>query len=525
MYSSVWLSHLQSARFAPLLLFTACFDRQDFLRYPHPAMAPRSLRAATGVAEVTARDGTVYPFWPNLTEWPGLKREWSPQERRAPVASMQASLTALAEFPHDAIQPGLPPSVYGRLDLWTPGVELEDVIPILAGPITSSAFDRPNGGIRLVVDDGDTERTVKYPPGDAKISLDDFPDAPDLVVGRAGRQTIFGPFIDPIPAIPISRDGRRWYLCEPACVAPPTGFQIGGVEVGSLDRPTVRTGRLLSDPSRTYTEIVFPDSAAATTLQGWVTASGGLGLATESAALTLLRDIGRYEISPAAERDLVRVASQFDFTVLLNNSGDVYGIVRDRLLPQTDLVLTQHLNQIHTLQLRGQTSSGKLAVGQGIWQRVDQEQSRTTAENVWNVIEVLYRRSYLSIDPNSPLTRSAYVVDQNYGGSIGALLAESQRLYGRRELTIEAADLITGPSGGLPRGVVRLAENTAILSATPIRPVLYDLPWIVGLGLDLNDLREITDPDLGYADEPMRLVSYEVRPAGIRTGWVKEPQV
>jgi len=132
----------------------------------------------------------------------------------------------------------------------------------------------------------------------------------------------------------------------------PYQFQIGGVEVGTVDRPTVRTVPLPSDPSRTYTEIVFPDSAAQSALQGWVTASGGVGLATDSAPLTLLRDIGAYPIGPQAERDLLRVAGQFDFTVLLNNSGDVYGIVKDRILPQTDLVLTQHLNQIHRSEER-----------------------------------------------------------------------------------------------------------------------------------------------------------------------------
>lgn len=524
MYSAQWVPALRHGRFRPVMLLTICFDAKDFVRYAHPAQAPRSLRAATECVEITDADGAVYPFWPTM-DWADAAREWSPQERRAPVASTQIRLSALAQFPHDAIRPGLPPSVYGRLDLWTPGVSLEQTIPLLAGPISSATNDRPTGGIRITLDDGDTERHVQYPPGDATISLDDFPDAPDMVVGTARRQTIFGPFPDPIPAIQISKDGRRWYLCEPACVAAPYTFQIGGVEVGSLDRPSVRTARLASDPSRTYTEIVFPDGAGQSALQGWVTAGGGIGLATDSIPLTLLRDIGGYRIGAQAERDLLRVAGQFDFTVLLRNSGNVYEVVRDRILPQTDLVLTQHLNEITTLQLNGLTSDGRLAVGQGIWQRVDQEQSRATSDDVWNVIEVLYRRSYLSVDPNSPLTRSAYVVDSDYGGPIGSLLAESQRLYGRRELRIEAADLITGPHGGLPLGVVRLAETTATLSAMPARPVVYDLTWQAGLSLDLNDRRQITDSVLGYAGQPMRLTAMQYRPGGVRTKWVEEPDV
>lgn len=523
MLSSAWKAALRSN--APkVVLVTVVFAEDDLERFPHPAATPRALRAATSsvVVEETS-SGRSFPFPGLLTGWPAVAREISPEQRRAPVSSIDLGLTADARFPHEAVGPNNPPAVWARLDLYCPGIPLADVLPLLAGPVTAASATDRRGGVRITVEDGDTQRSVDFPAGQLTVDLGDFPDAPDLVIGQARRQVIFGPFPYPIPCIPISKDGRRWYLCEPAIAATPTSIQIGGAEVAEKDRPIISIGRLASDPSRTFTELVFPASVSSLGLYGSVTASGGVGLPVDSAPITLLRDIGGYRLSARAERDLLRVAQNFNFSVFQNKNAPVLELVRDRILPQTDTMLTLHLNKIETFRLGDQDGRRvRLALGQGLSAFVPQPNERGTSETVWNAFEVKFRRNVLLLTPSGTLTRDAHVVDADYGGPIGALLERSQKRYGRRFLSIEAADLVDEASGGVPASVIDLGELNARLAAFPPRPIVYDVPWDVGVGLDLITPALLTDSDQGMDDTPVRVVAQELRATGPRLTFATE---
>lgn len=497
-------------------ILTILLDGGDPYGDFHPALQPHVLRCATQTASVTSREtGESYPFWPSLAQWTPVAEEWAPHERRAPIAQATAKLLPSAGFPSDATISAVAPYITFRLDLWTPGIDLEDAYPLMAGSIVDGVPDRETGGVELTLEDGDTRRQVPFPPGQQTITLDDFPDAPDLVVGQARRQTLFGPFPYPIPAIQIDREGKRWYLCEPAVVAAPLHFQVGGIEVRGADRPVVTTATLGSDPNRTYTQLVFRQPVRQAGLIGAVTASGGVGFATSTPLRTLLVDIGGYPLSRRAELEIGRMERRFNFSVFLNNSSNVMDIVQQRLLPQTDCVLTQHLNQVDLLRLLAPSAQRRIGIGTGFWSRVREQQPLTRTEDVYNVIEVKYRRTVLPVTSDI-LSRNAYVIDANYGGPIGALVAASQKRYGRRLLSLEAADLVESGSGGLPLGVVELAETTAQLTAFPHRRYVYDAIWSSGMSFARNDTALVTDEARGLSDTPMRVVRREIRPTGPR---------
>lgn len=482
----------------------------------HPGTQPRVIRAATSLATpVSSVTGQMYPYWPTLMNWPVIVREFSPHERRAPVSRIDVKLSRDAGFPLSTVLPATVPFVTARLDLWTPGLTLEEALPRLAGPISAGKPDWETGGVTITIEDGDTQSEVPFPPGQQTIDLGNFPQAPDLVVGRARRQIIFGPFPYPIPATQIDREGRRWYLCDPALSAPPTAFQVGGVPVTGIDRPTVAVGHMAADPTRTYTQLVFPQPIKQAGLIGAVTASGGVGYPTTSAAVTLLRDIGGYALTAHAKLELDRVGRDFDFSVFLNNSSNVLDIVEKRILPQTDLVMTQHLNQIEVFRLLGETQTQKIGMGEGFWNRVPMEEPLTSSLDVWNAIEVKYRRTVLPM-VSTILSRNAYVVDKDYGGPIGHLLTQSQKRYGRRFLSLEAADLVEAGEDGLPLGVVRLAELTAQLTAMSHRRWAWDAIWSRGLDIEIGDRWLVTDPARGLTETPMRCVRTELQPAGPR---------
>lgn len=510
-----------------ILLVTFVFDEEALWVEPHPAVTPRALRAATSTVAVgDAASGRTFPFPGTIAAWPDLSREITPEERRAPVSTTQLSLTADAAFPRDAVGPNSPPSVWARIDLYCPGMDLSEARPWMAGPVTAASEEDRRGGVRLTIEDGDTLRSVQFPAGQLTIDVGDFPDAPDMVIGQARRQVIFGPFPYPIPCIPISKDGRRWYLCEPAVEAVPTSIQVGGAEVAEKDRPVISVGHLATDPSRTFTELVFPVGVSSLGLYGNVTAAGGVGLPVDSAPLTLLRDIGGYEISPRAERDFLRVAQDFNFSVFQNKQRPVLEFVRDSILPQTDLMLTLHQHRVETFRLgEDQSRRVRLALGQGLVAFVPQPREQGTSETAYNAIEVKFRRNVLLLAPNGTLTRDAIVVDASYSGRIGDLLARSEKRYGRRPLTLEAADIVDETTGGVPTSVVALAELTAVLAAFPPRPITYDVTWDVGMAMDLNERAALTDADQGLDDTPVRLVRTDLLATGPRLTFATEDEI
>lgn len=524
--SAEWKRALRSP--GPMvLLVTVVFDEDALWAEPHPAGASRVLRAATSTVSVPdVSSGRVLPFPGTVVGWPALAREITPEERRAPVATTQLSLTADAAFPREAVGPNSPPSVWARIDLYRPGMTLADARPWMAGPVTAASEEDRRGGVRITIEDGDTLRSVPFPAGNLTVDSADFPDAPDMVLGQARRQVIFGPFPYPIPCIPISKDGRRWYLCEPAVEAVPTSVQIGGVDVDEKDRPVVSVGHLATDPSQTFTELVFPASVSSLGLYGNVTASGGVGLPVDSAPVTLLRDVGGYRLSPRAERDLLRVAQDFNFSVFQNKQAPVLDLVRDRILPQTDLMLTLHLGRVETYRLGDDGGRRvRLALGEGLVAFVPQTREQGTSETAYNAIEVKFRRNILLLSPTGTLMRDAIVVDANYGGPIGAMLARSQDRYGRRPLTIEAPDIVDEASGGVPASVVALGELTAVLAAFPPRPLTYDATWDVGEALDLNARVELTDLAQGVNATPARLVRTELLATGPRLTFATEDEI
>lgn len=482
----------------------------------HPAEQAGAIRLSVEHADVESMVGRL-PFWPLLLDWPPMKERIFPRERRAEIPSTQFRILTESGFPTEGTVPDQPTSFMCRIDLWAPGLTLSQVIHRLMGQITAAPVEGTERAISITVQDGPPfgDREI----GESFIQADDFPDAPDEVLGRARRYFVIGPFPDPLPTIPIDRDGRRFYFMDAETFEPPDQFYVGGV-LEEENIPTVVFRPFPTDPTQRYTEVVFPRPISDSLRLGGVLVAGGVGI-SDDPFMAIAEDIGGFDLTPQAKALFAEASSRFSAQVFLNATASAFDLLRSRLLPQTDLIATWRAGKLHAYRLRGETDGGSALLGAGLLYRVNQPQSQSVQGNIFNVIEVQYRRNILADLGEVPF-RSVLTVDQSYGGEIGTLLAESQRRYGRRLLQIPALDLVGG-ADAVPMGVMELAELEARLHALEARQHTYDVTWEWWLGIGINSRRTLTDPDEGLNGVQVRVVGEELLPTGPRITFETEP--
>lgn len=511
-----WIPRLEASGARKVMLLSVA-RRSLQLAKPnrHTALLPGAIRIATDLAEV-ANGTEIYPFWPYILNWPEIVLSFSPTERDAPTASADVSISAQADFPRVDTSPGSPNGYHARLDLWTDGIDLDDVIALVEGPVVNLKGASDSAAVQVTVDDG-LAYDRAWPTGELFITSGNFPNAPDAVIGKAPRQTIFGPITVPIPCHPIDQEGREFYFCDPPASIPPDRFYENGALTSK--RVTTVPVSFPQDTAFKYTKVVFDEPVdLAGGYLGVVSAQGGYGIAVDPIS-TFLETIGGYELTQEAKKQIEAIKGTFNFSAFFNSRGSVLEIVRDRLLPQTDLVLGFQRGRIHLYRLFEETRAPRMGVGQGLRGLVSTPRDFADLEGIYNVIEISYQRNISSEIASVPITRSVITQAPETPGKVGKYLTRSQDAFGRRELpdAIVAADLVPDETEA---GVMKLAEVEARRLAFPARPFTYDAEWLDGLRLERNGRVRLVDMDDRYA----RVVEIRIPATGPRvTVELEEP--
>lgn len=515
MLPSVWGPILRDPRSRKVIVVSIAFGREFTLiaKDLHPGLLPGAARCATHPNTLIPMGSITYPYWPTIIGWPTIENAISIIDRRAEIAAVKVRIMANADIPLEALGVGGLPSAYARIDLWSDGVSFDEMIPLIQGPVTGSSYSRGEGTIELDISDGDIKRKVEFPPGQFRIDRDEFPFAPDYVAGYAPRSTIFGPFPDQVPCYQIDQYGKEFYVCEPALTVAPSDVYIGGVNIDTMPNikfPHHVIGSLSND--QTYSKLVFDIPIKDTSLVGQVTCGGGFGISGEHPAISLLK-YGKYNLSNEALASLRSLP--LNFFVFINNSGNVYEMVTGRILPQTDLIGGLRMDKYHTYKIGSSGNEVSLSPGSGLIFRDVREDIETSADEVFNAIEVRFQRDLFTVGET---TRTAYLIDKENGQQdIRSLLRLSERLYGRRYLKLEAPDLVQyldSPVNGVPKNVINLALTTAKVKALIHKEYTYLTEWHIGMAVDLNWKVYLTDPELNLVNQPTRIIKREISPVG-----------
>lgn len=507
MLSGQWTGYLRGAgepRVVPLVTISPSGIPPTVT--PHLALHPGSLTIAVEPVVVSG-----IPFDPYLIGHPALVRTFAPEDRRAEIADVPLTLSldsGLAEALR-ATYGG--EGATGRIDFWIPGLDtLDSVLVWAAGPLRRIRVDESTHTISAVLTDGFPETVVTFPPG--PLTADHFPFAPPEVIGSAPRQVIIGPFTDDVVCAQIDQQARHFYVCDGRLARPPVVFRKDGVLLDSL-RPSVRTER--SPLGLEYTALWFPEPvymAREGLVNGTlVSCSGGAGFVPASPIEFLLDTVGQFPLT-ASMRALVR-ALPFTFSLLLNDSASVLDIVRQRLIPQTNLVFTFQYGQAHAFPLFPGRQDRTVVLGDQLLYRLPVAQEQTTKDRVFNRITVLCGRNYLASRGTTTAVQHVVVRSPDDGpAQIRDLLARSTASFGIRAMPTpyEAADLIVEERAdgttACPAGEV-LADFLAATHAFPKLSVSYAVTWEEALTAELGDSVLLVDPDFGGPAGVQALVS------------------
>lgn len=498
--SEGWSSSLQSPGARKVALATVnIFGLPPADPHRHLALEPGSFCVAShpGVNVTHATSTRTVPFWPLLGAWPAIQRRYWPHERRAEISAVDLDILAEAGLTSALLDQGGGQGATGRVDLWTDGIDLADVQPLLAGHVVGTpSLPRRTGGTGVRIADGDPDKTAMLPPG--PITRAEWPDAPEDVAGIVQRTIIVGPFPERVPCAQIDATGRQWYVCDPACSVQPQRCWVNGVE-----QRTGWTAERAETPSGlSYSRIVFAQPASQLgAAPVSVDCGSGIGL-REDGAIPLLLSLGGYALTARASALLDVLRRQFDLSVLLNAQGDVWQIVRDRLGAQTPYVLTQHLGAVDVLDAYGTTPTWTVGVGTGLIGRMDAADTETDTDAVVNALEVACGRDAAAGVPLARVYR-----DATHGPAASRTRChKSQTLYGRRYKRLDAADLtveydafgrVVGSAAG-----ERLADAMLNRHCFPWRALSYLADWWPGVLFEPGDCIRLTDAVEGYVDAP-----------------------
>ena len=480
----------------------------------HLALQPGALRYATNLgAYVLSASGRTVPFLPYLTTWPAIAQTLAIQDRTAEMAEPSFEILASSGLAATLRDRGGALGLTARVDLWCRRTTLEQSIPLLAGVVTDAKVDRRTSGVTLTIADGDPNRAIPWPPG--PITLADFPEAPDSVIDVESRTTVSGGDPDNlqwINCIQIDREGRRFYVCDPAGTSGPTIVEKDGEAIETGWHVEVRE---TSGPSLfEYREIVFdsPVSDLANGINPWIRAYGVIGI-TNVDPISFYAQVAGLPLSPQAQASLADYFAdpRMRLQIVNDQSGNALDIIRTRLVPQTPFAWTQHLGQADLIDLRTPASGYKMGIGNGLLFRTTVQAAQTPSESVFNAFELLCGEA-----------GSQYRIrrDKNYASAaIASLLTRSEQANGgRRFLQVPLPDVTVQMDENLsPIGCVAgeaLADMYARLHAVSHVSHTYQATWLDGLQAELGDYVLLTDSDEDYDDQPTVIVGRAITATG-----------
>lgn len=467
----------------------------DPMATPHLAYQSGAVRLAT---EVASPDGL--PFAPWLTAWPPIEERYAPQDRRLEIQETTLSVMGGAGLADVLLQAGGGHRATCRVDLWSPGLSLAESLPLLAGPVRGTPRLTSRGeGVEITVTDGDLGRVVEYPPG--VLTFDEFPGAPDHVLGKATRQVILGAYPWQVACHQIDADGLLYYVHDGAATLHPAkAYNFGAELAQSFAVETQRTAA----SGTTVTVLRFRGKPTTPTgLVPTVSCSGGVATREGHPIETLLR-VGGYKLTPRAAQALR--LTDFWQDVLLNSTGDVREIVSRQLVPQTDLVFGFRHGAVDLMPLGGSPGAFRLGVGTGLQYRLREQDAPTTVDSVYNAFEVVCGRPGATV-----IIRR----DSAHGSArIRAKLAASEATWGRRAVQWPAADLAIAADGTCPAGEL-LADVLALQHSAPWRFHGYRASWLEGMALGVGQGVLLTDPAESLADAAAVVARRTVLPTGV----------
>ena len=500
----------------PEFLITIAFDKligQLLETDIHPASLPGSIRAATRQINVADTHDREYAFWPTIVNLPDISFQIDPLRSEVSPTQLTVQFSANAQFPHSLIEPGGTLTATMRIDLWIPGMKLEDIIRYFWGQVTASSFDRITQGISLTAQDGDPFREIKYPPGDIKLDIDEFTDIPLNVAGRFNRTIYLGPTNFPTLCPQVSDD--TFYVADQE-IAPhsiendnPFSVQVNGENVASDDQAQGWEVEYRTPVSHILSALEVPGQMSLIKFKNalnlelpFITCSGfddGF-LSKDNPILILLRDYGKYHLSPESLQILKTL--NFDLSVLNNVSDSILNIVKNRLLPQTPYMMGFRNGFLELFHLGGIQTSIELGLGYGLYDKLEETIGETDANQVYNAIKIGYHRNIHSQN-ELDLTLHAYLLDsQRATGSLKDLLLASEKRYDRRYLDLDFPDM-TSNGIDVPHMIPIIGELILRLSAFQHQVYTYRAPWFPGIMLDVNHIIYLNDALRNIIHQPV----------------------
>lgn len=460
----------------------------------HLATQPGSVCLSThgGVHVYDSRTGMTIPFWPYLTQWPTIEWRMSRKDRRAEISEVPISIGASADFGALLDSSGTD-NITARVDAWSDGMELAEMIPLPAGQAQLLSRERDGGPIRLSLRDGDPDNEVSFPLG--PLDPLDFPDAPRRVLdSKSGLTAILGRAPGEVTCIPLDSlpgdQHRIWGYTMPAAEAAPQVVRVNGA-VSSTWQPQT----LVTPQGRTYTAVVFDEPLDD---DADVTAAGGIGI-TAKDPLTFLADLAGLVLSDETKAllkyELGRQDRAFQMDVLSNVQASVISLLRDRLLGQTPYAMTFERGKMRLLRLDDSTTQIPLGIGHGLKFRL-RSQPAPSENPVYN--------SFV-FECGRDLAGGGYLLevrrDAGHGpADVRAALARSvqaQRAIRPFPKRVELHDLAVqvdsnGDPVRCPAGE-RTADLYALTYCRSTRQHAYQADWLMGLTLERNDAVLLTD--------------------------------
>lgn len=489
----------------------------NVLDLPHPALQPGAVNLATTdqVHILDERTGRVIPFKPYLQAWPTTTMTLARQDRRVTIADASVTILPDAKVAGTLIDLGGGQVAYGWLGLWTDGLTLQQAYTRLAGPVQSPAQnERRTGPITLDISDGPVQASQSYPAN--ALDREAFPNMPESVVGTASRQVILGQMPRRVLCVPISQDGTQFYVCEMDITRlpskPPTqvfkgdsAITSGWHFVGVHAQPT------------DYTMLVFDENTKQIPEIGEISCSGGIGYDNKN-PIQFLLDYGGYIVAPEAKPLLARLATEYNFSVLVNKSSDVVSIINN-LIGQTQYVSTFRHGQFFLIDLMAEAPEWRLGIGRGLRFRMPQQDSETPLTSVFNRFEIRVSRDVYGSTSSTNLPLWRVYRDKNSGpAALRALCAASEARFGvltypgaGQAPGLDAADLsaVIDKKTGEPMGSpsAELLGNAMVdCCAFPYQPQAYMVSDEIGLSMDLNHRACLSDPKQNLNETPAHVL-------------------
>lgn len=432
----------------------------------------------------------------SIIDWPTITYKAQPENRS--VTPTLVSFRAIVNQEHDYYEViknmG---SCSIRVDYYIPNTSLRGYRTLLIGDSTVFNFNQTTNILDVNGQDGEVRRS-QFPPGEQKLNRQDFPLMSDVAAGRYGRSIVYGDFPYPLVCSPLDM-GTNYYICDGQI----SGNVIVKVNGNLPSFPwLIRTGEF-TDGTK-YSKVQFdapiPGEGDPLTLNV-VTIEGGRGAnSTSNPIVALIEDIGQYQLDPLSRAKIEQ--ANLPISVLLGNTGDVLGIVNDRVMPQTTYGLYWRNGKLHIMDFNPQHNpTAELWAGGNTYPRLNAEEETTSISSVYNAVEIHYFRNPYSITDLSSSTKTFLMNKGNCPANLTSLLHSSVIKHKDRLLTLECPDIITNTNQH-PDIIYDIAETVLKNSADTHRIFRYPVPWVTAYDIDIGWNIILTDESLGLNRAP-----------------------